>query len=61
MYAAWFARDNTPPGQEHGEAPSAAVMALVISAILTLGFFFYNTPVIELESQLLQPIGQAWP
>jgi len=61
VYAAWFARDNTPPGQEHGEAPSAAVMALVISAILTLGFFFYNTPVIELESQLLQPPGQAWP
>ena len=61
VYLAWFERDNTPAGKEHGEAPFAAVLALVITAALTLGFFIYNAPAIELESQLLQPIAVALP
>ena len=55
VYLAWFAKDTTPAGKEHGEAPFAAVLALVITAALTLGFFLYNAPVIELESQLVRP------
>ena len=61
VYLAWFERDNTPAGREHGEAPFAAVLALVITAALTLGFFIYNAPAIELESQLLQPLAEALP
>jgi len=61
VYLAWFERDNTPAGREHGEAPFAAVLALVITAALTLGFFLYNAPAIELESQLLQPVAEALP
>jgi multicomponent Na+:H+ antiporter subunit D len=61
VYLAWFERDNTPAGKEHGEAPFAAVLALVITAALTLGFFIYNAPAIELESQLLQPLAEALP
>lgn len=40
-------------GREHGEAPLAAVLALVLTAVLTILFFFYSAPVYELESQLL--------
>ncbi|RPH97642.1 MAG: monovalent cation/H+ antiporter subunit D family protein [Lysobacterales bacterium] len=61
IYFAWFEKDNTPAGKEHGEAPFAAVLALVITAALTLGFFIYNAPAIELESQLLQPLAESLP
>ena len=61
VYLAWFEKDNTPAGKEHGEAPFAAVLALAITAALTLGFFIYNAPAIELESQLLQPLVEALP
>jgi multicomponent Na+:H+ antiporter subunit D len=61
VYLAWFEKDNTPAGKEHGEAPFAAVLALVITAALTLGFFIYNAPAIELESQLLEPPAGALP
>ena len=46
IYMAWFGRDRTPAGQEHGEAPLAAVLALTATAALTLAF--------ELESQLVR-------
>ena len=54
VYAAWFGRDQTPAGQEHGEAPAAAVLALTVTALLTLAFFVFNGPLIELESQLVR-------
>ena len=54
IYLAWFGRDCTPPGKEHGEAPFAAVLALAVTAFLTLAFFFFNQPLIELESQLVR-------
>ena len=54
IYMAWFGRDRTPAGQEHGEAPAAAVMALAVTATLTLAFFLFNGPLIELESQLVR-------
>ena len=55
IYMAWVQRDATPPGQEHGEAPFAAVLALSVTAALTLAFFLYNGPAIALEQQLVQP------
>ena len=54
VYLAWFERDNTPAGKEHGEAPFAAVFALVVAAGLTLAFFLFNGPALELESQLVR-------
>lgn len=53
LYMAWFEREE-PGGREHGEAPFAAVLALCITALLTLGFFLFNGPVIELESQVVR-------
>ncbi|MCB1675645.1 MAG: monovalent cation/H+ antiporter subunit D family protein [Halioglobus sp.] len=54
VFAAWFARETIPPAVEHGEAPFAAVMALVITAGLTIAFFFFNGPAIELEAQVVR-------
>jgi multicomponent Na+:H+ antiporter subunit D len=61
VYLAWFGKDNTPAGKEHGEAPFAAVLALVITAALTLAFFLFNAPAVELESQLVNPLVQVQP
>ncbi len=54
VYMAWFEKDETPPGKEHGEAPFAAVLALTITAMLTIAFFMYSAPAYELESQLVR-------
>ena len=54
VYLAWFGKDNTPAGQEHGEAPLAAVLATAVTAALTIAFFVYSAPVYELESQLVR-------
>ena len=54
VYMAWFGKDRTPPGKEHGEAPFAAVLALALTAALTLIFFGYNAPAYELEAQLVR-------
>ncbi len=57
VFAAWFAREDGQSQQEHGEAPWPMVLALTITAALTIGFFFFNGPVIALGSQILG-IGQ---
>ncbi|MEE4294671.1 MAG: monovalent cation/H+ antiporter subunit D family protein [Xanthomonadales bacterium] len=54
VYMAWFLPDKTPPERAHGEAPFAAVLALVITAVLTLAFFFFSAPAYELEAQLFR-------
>ncbi|MEJ2523932.1 MAG: monovalent cation/H+ antiporter subunit D family protein [Gammaproteobacteria bacterium] len=54
VFAAWFGHDHTPANKQHGEAPFAAVLALAVTAVLTLAFFFFNGPLVELESQLVQ-------
>jgi multicomponent Na+:H+ antiporter subunit D len=59
VYMAWFGRDRTPAGQEHGEAPAATVLALTLTAFLTLAFFVFNGPLIELESQLVRGPASA--
>ncbi len=51
IYLAWFDKEDAN-SKEHGEAPFAAVLALTLTAGLTLAFFFFNAPVIELEQQL---------
>jgi len=54
VFSVWFAREVCPPAREHGEAPFPAVLALMITAALTIGFFFFNGPVLELERQLVR-------
>jgi multicomponent Na+:H+ antiporter subunit D len=53
IFMAWFAAE-TPDGPDHGEAPLLMVLALTATALLTLAFFLFNGPVIELETQLVQ-------
>ena len=53
VYRAWWRPETTPPTRDHGEAPWPMVLALTLTALLTLVFFIYNQPVIDLESQLV--------
>ncbi|MEM1200647.1 MAG: monovalent cation/H+ antiporter subunit D family protein [Pseudomonadota bacterium] len=53
IFIVWFAEEKETPANDHGEAPLAAVIALTITAALTIGFFFFNGPVLELESQIV--------
>jgi multicomponent Na+:H+ antiporter subunit D len=57
IFMAWFLEEDSPPANEHGEAPFAVVLALMITATLTLAFFFFNGPVLKLESQLVQTLS----
>ena len=53
IYMAWFQRETEPPPKPHGEAPWPAVLALSLTAFLTLVFFFFNGPVLELQRQVV--------
>ena len=53
VYLAWFAPENTPPARPHGEAPWPSVLALSLTAALTIIFFLFHGPVLELERQLV--------
>jgi multicomponent Na+:H+ antiporter subunit D len=53
VYAAWFLKE-APGGKDHGEAPWPAVLALAVTAALTLLFFLYNGPAIELGRQAIE-------
>jgi multicomponent Na+:H+ antiporter subunit D len=56
LYMAWFEKEKEG-GKEHGEAPFLAVLALCLTALLTLAFFLFNGPVIELESQVVKGLS----
>lgn len=51
VYMVWFEREKEG-SPEHGEAPFFAVLALCLTALLTLAFFLFNGPAIELGSQV---------
>jgi len=53
LFLVWLRPETNPPAKEHGEAPLPMVIALCITAILTLGLFFFNQPVIDLEAQVV--------
>ena len=57
LYMAWFESEQEG-GKEHGEAPFFAVLALSLTALLTLAFFLFNGPVIELESQVVKGLSK---
>jgi len=53
IYLAWFTTEKDRSAIDHGEAPLPAVIALTITAVLTILFFFFNEPVLELERQVV--------
>ncbi len=56
LYMVWFEREKEG-GKEHGEAPFLVVLALCLTASLTIAFFLFNGPVIELESQVVKGLS----
>jgi len=63
---AWFVSEEAPPGtagaaaasgikKDHGEAPFAAVLALTITAGLTIAFFLFHAPAVRLAGGI--PLG----
>ncbi len=58
IYMAWFERETVAPAKPHGEAPWPAVLALTLTALLTLAFFFFNGPVLELERQVVAGMSE---
>ena len=52
LYAAWL-KDAEATSKPHGEAPLPIVIALTATAALTIAFFFYQGPVIDLASQMM--------
>ncbi len=57
IYMAWFSQPENGASSGYNEAPFPAVLALTITAALTIGFFFFNGPILELERQLIEGLG----
>lgn len=57
VYMAWFMREEEEPAKAHGEAPWPAVLALAITAFLTIAFFFFNGATLELERQVVENLS----
>jgi multicomponent Na+:H+ antiporter subunit D len=57
VYMAWFMREEQAPAKPHGEAPWPAVLALAITAFLTIAFFFFNGATLELERQVVENLS----
>ena len=54
VFRAFFLPESTPPVRDHAEAPWPMVAALTFTAALTILFFIFNGPVVELESGILE-------
>ena len=57
IYMAWFMREDEAPARPHGEAPWPAVLALAITAFLTIAFFFFNGATLDLERQVVENLS----
>ena len=57
VYLAWFAEEDDKTAVQYGEAPFPAVLALTITAALTIAFFFFNGPALELERQVVSGVA----
>jgi multicomponent Na+:H+ antiporter subunit D len=57
VFRAFFRDEDQPPPKEHAEAPWPMVAALTATAALTILFFFYNGPVVDLEYGILETGG----
>ncbi|HBM84238.1 MAG TPA: cation:proton antiporter [Halieaceae bacterium] len=56
IYFAWLAPPADGVDMDHGEAPKAILLALTVTATLTIVFFFFNQPLLDLESQLVESL-----
>jgi len=56
IYMAWFQKEEGG-GEAHGEAPWPSVLALSLTALLTIGFFLFHGPVVELERQVVEGLS----
>lgn len=56
IYFAWLAPPSHGVDMNHGEAPWPILLALCVTATLTIVFFFFNQPLIDLELQLVQSL-----
>jgi multicomponent Na+:H+ antiporter subunit D len=54
VHRAFFRLESMAPKREHGEAPWPMVAALVFTATLTLLFFVFNGPVVDLEKAIVR-------
>lgn len=53
IYFAWAVREDAPPPKPHGEAPWSSVLALSVTALLTILFFFFHGAALDLARQLV--------
>jgi multicomponent Na+:H+ antiporter subunit D len=53
IFNAFFTQEDVRPAKSHAEAPASMVIALSFTALLTLLFFFFNAPVLDLDSQIV--------
>ncbi|MEX1197254.1 MAG: monovalent cation/H+ antiporter subunit D family protein [Pseudohongiellaceae bacterium] len=53
IYKAFFLPETEAPAKDHGEAPLPMVLALCTTAVLTLLFFFFNGPLLDLQMTLV--------
>lgn len=53
IFNAFFKAEDVTPVKDHNEAPASMVVALCVTASLTLLFFFFNGPVLDLETQIV--------
>lgn len=53
IFNAFFKEEDVKPYKNHAEAPPSMVIALSFTAMLTLLFFFFNGPVLDLEVQIV--------
>ncbi len=53
IFWVWFGKQDPADAKPHGEAPFTAVLALTITAALTIAFFFFTQPALQLEAQLV--------
>nr|WP_272907319.1 monovalent cation/H+ antiporter subunit D family protein [Pseudohongiella sp. O18] len=53
IFNAFFKPEDVTPVKDHAEAPTNMVIALSVTATLTLLFFFFNGPVLDLETQIV--------
>ena len=54
IYMAWFERESEPRPTRTAKRRWPAVLALSLTALLTLAFFFFNGPALELERQVVE-------
>jgi len=53
VFRAFFREEDVAPPKPHAEAPWPMLLALMTTATLTIAFFVFNQPVLDLESQLV--------